>query len=534
MMKRVRFFWAAHPVQAMLESWLIGLFILFVLYLQVGIASPFVLSNGLLFLCGACGMWNVLRIRVSQGSWWRLGLRELAVGLMLSLVMVIGIRLPASFLGWQDVWLQSTQGGSDFITLLLLGTGPGYVVARVGVYFWFLWNRLRRQRMLWAITHAHLMLVVVVACLMALSAFLISPFSSIETLVQPDAAAVLVSITERLLHTIFPAMAVVAVMTVMALLVLLPPSALFSFLVARKTTRRLEALANAACAFRQGRYDTRVEVVGEDEVAQLQADFNAMAGDLERTLYDLQVQRDRVAGLLQARRELVANVSHELRTPVATVRATMESALDRLPETRPGDLHHDLQVMDGEIVRLQELIDDLFTLSQAEAGGLAMECRPTDVVPVVRRMVDVLAPLAWNSGRVEVVAELPAELLANADEARLAQILSNLLHNGIRHTPPGGIVAVIAAAETEGVRIEVRDTGEGIASQDLPHIWQRFYRGENVGTQEGGGAGLGLALVKELAEAMGGSVTVESTVGQGSCFTLRLPKSILDRDAESC
>jgi signal transduction histidine kinase len=315
-------------------------------------------------------------------------------------------------------------------------------------------------------------------------------------------------------------------MTVITLLVLLPPSALFSFLIARRTTRRLEGLVDAARALREGRYDTRVEVVGEDEVAQLQSDFNAMADDLEQTLLDLQVQRDRVSELLESRRGMVANVSHELRTPVATVRATLESVRNRQSGTLPGDLRHDLEVMDGEIARLQRLIDDLFTLARADAGGLALDCQTVDVGPVVRQAVDALAPLAWNSGRVEVVAELPPNLpAAQADGARLGQVLSNLIRNAIHHTPPGGIVAVLAAAEDEALRIQVRDTGEGIAPEDLPHIWERFYRGGKDQARDGSGAGLGLALVKELTEAMGGQVDVDSTVGQGSCFILRLPKA---------
>jgi signal transduction histidine kinase len=195
---------------------------------------------------------------------------------------------------------------------------------------------------------------------------------------------------------------------------------------------------------------------------------------------------------------------------------------DRSAQDAPPALRHDLEVVEGEILRLQRLIDDLFTLSRAEVDGLAMHCEPIDVSPVVRRTVEAMAPLAWKAGRVEVVAELSAELPpARADESRLEQILANLVRNAIRHTPPGGIVAVSAYGKGDAVRVEVRDTGEGIPAEDLPHIWERFYRGENA-REDSRGAGLGLALVKELTEAMGGSVEVESVVGQGSCFVVRL------------
>jgi signal transduction histidine kinase len=327
-------------------------------------------------------------------------------------------------------------------------------------------------------------------------------------------------LADKLLLFFFPASGVMLVLTLMALVVVLPPSAIFSFLFARQTTRRLVKLAAAATALRSGDYGARVSVTGEDEVAQLQADFNAMADKLEGTLRDLQSERDTVGRLLQSRRELIANVSHELRTPVATVRALLDSALERGTDAPPA-LQHDLQVMQGEVTRLQGLIDDLFTLSRAETGALALDCRTTDVGSVVKRMVEAIKPLAWQSGRVEVVADIPQDLpAACVDAERLEQMLANLLRNGVRHTPPGGIVAAIACAETEYVVIEVRDTGPGIAPDDLPHIWERFYRGQNSD-----GAGLGLAIVKELIEAMGGSVSVESTVGQGSRFTVRLRRA---------
>jgi signal transduction histidine kinase len=530
-MKPERFFWTAHPARAMLEAWAIGLVILFVLSRQVGYVSPSVLENGLLFLCGTCGMWVVLRARLPQGSGLRQGIWELSIGFTLSLVMVIGMRLPADLLGWEGVWRQSTLDSTALATLILLATGPGYLIARLGVRVWLLWDRLRRERMIWALTHAHLSVVVLVILIAAVCLLVLALYQSAAPF-QPGAGLVAL-LTERLLHTLFPAIGMLTVMLIVIMMVLLPPSLLVSYLVARKTTRRLENLVAAARALREGRYDTRVAVSGQDEVAQLQEDFNAMAVDLEEILRVLEVQRDAVARLLESRRELTANVSHELRTPVATMRATLESALSVQQETLPAPLRHDLAVVEREILRLQRLIDDLFTLSQAEVGGLALKCSPTDVGPVVQQMVDAQASLAWNSGRVEVVAEVPPDLARTClDKLRLEQVLANLLRNGIRHTPPGGIVILTASEELDAVVLRVCDTGEGIAPQDLPHIWDRFYRGQNSHSNRGSpererdlGAGLGLALVKELTEAMAGTVAVESEIGRGSCFTLRFPKA---------
>jgi signal transduction histidine kinase len=142
----------------------------------------------------------------------------------------------------------------------------------------------------------------------------------------------------------------------------------------------------------------------------------------------------------------------------------------------------------------------------------------------VRHVVDTQAPLAWHQRRVQVLDQLGDDLpAARADAERLEQMVSNLVNNAIRHTPPGGLVAVVVAPETDRVRIEVRDTGEGIPLEELPRVFERFYRGN--GSDGGVGAGLGLALVKELAEAMGGTVEASSTPGEGSCFTVRLPRA---------
>ena len=257
-------------------------------------------------------------------------------------------------------------------------------------------------------------------------------------------------------------------------------------------------------------------------MARLQADFNAMAAEMEHTLDALTVERDKVRALLDARRQLIVSVSHELRTPVATLRGYIESSISQ-PNRSVDDLQHDLGIMEQETLRLQQLIDDLFTLSRAEVGELAMNIAPTDPRAVIEHCVAAHAPLAWQSGKVTVISDLPDQLpLVQADQMRLEQIIHNLIRNGIRHTPPGGIVAVTALKDPAMLTLRVSDTGEGIAPEDLPHIWERFYRSDHARALDGTGAGLGLAIVKELVEAMGGSVSVESTPGAGSCFTIRL------------
>ena len=175
----------------------------------------------------------------------------------------------------------------------------------------------------------------------------------------------------------------------------------------------------------------------------------------------------------------------------------------------------------AEVERLQKLIDDLFLLSRAEVGQLTLRLEPVDAAEIIRQVVRADARPAWDSGRVEVTASLPTDLPpVRADADRLAQALHNLVYNAVRHTPPGGIVVVGAVVERGHVTLSVRDSGEGIPAESLPHVWERFYRVES----SAGGAGLGLSIVRELVDLMEGTVTVESAPGEGSCFAVRLPR----------
>ncbi len=521
--RRLSLFWRVGILRALAETFFAGAILTISLILTSDFVQPNVIQQSFLFLNLVCALLCSLRLRWSDHRQvWRRLVREGMAAVALSLMLSVGLSAIVFLLGWGE-WLASTNPGVVGFSLVLAASGPAFLVFRIGLWLWRFWDRLRRRRLLWALTHAHLMVVVLAVVLFAIlvtfSVMLTSPSGSFV----PEEGGLAALIVDRIILTIFPLFGVIAIMTVILLTVVLPPSAIFSYFVARRTTRRLEALAVAAKSLRDGDYTARIDVMGQDEVAQLQANFNAMADDLERTVDELQAERDKVTVLLQSRRDLMANVSHELRTPVATIRGYLESTLASGDE-EPPKLRHDLEVMKREVGHLQILIEDLFTLSRAEVGELALACEPVDVGAIARRTVDTVAPLAWQSGRVEVVAQVPPDLpSALADGRRLEQALSNLLHNAVRHTPPGGIVAVMATAEEEAVRIEVRDTGEGIPSDELPHVWERFYRGESARAEDSRGAGLGLALVRELTEAMGGTVEVESVLGQGSCFMVKLP-----------
>jgi len=528
-MKRFALFWRVGVLHALIETFLAGAVLMSGLMLVSDQLPSEVSDQGFLLLSPICALWCALRLRMlDEGKMWRRLRHEGVAGIGLSLLLGGGLYAIAFVLGWWDS-LTTFSGRFDAMLILIAG-GPAFLIFRVGAWLWRFWSRVRRKRLLWALTHAHLTLVVLMMLLLAIP----SAVGVIAASIPPRIASdnLLVTVVSHLTSIILPLLSVMTFLTAGTLLAVLPPSAILSYFVARRTTRRLETLATATKALRDGDLAARVPVVGEDEVAQLQDDFNVMAADLERATAEIQAERDKVVSLLQSRRELIANVSHELRTPVATIRGYLESSLadgwDILVSNGevPLALKHDLEVMAREVVRLQGLIDDLFALARAEVDGLAVDLRPTDVGVVVQRRVEAMAPLAWQKGHVEVVAEMSPDLPpALADAGRLEQVLVNLLRNGVRHTPPGGIVAVVVTAQDDAVCIEVRDTGDGIPPEELPRLWERFFRGTMAARKDSQGAGLGLALVKELVEAMGGTVSVESVVGQGSCFVVELPKS---------
>jgi signal transduction histidine kinase len=372
-----------------------------------------------------------------------------------------------------------------------------------------LWLMSRRQ-LQWALTSAQL-----IAALCSMGMFIV--LLTLALLADPGGLGK-TPVTSYIIVVIL-----VLALSGLLLLAMLPLLILFSYLFMRPIARRIQQLVEATSAMRAGNYQIRIPVTGENEIAQLQLDFNSMASDLERYVQALRDERDTVAALLQNRRQLIASVGHELRTPVATLRGYLESLRAHHADLAPATLEHDMEVMERETIRLEALIDDLFTLSQAEVGSLVLHCQPNDIATILQRVGDMVAPLAWEQNRVEVIIEPSHGLpLVLVDMHRVTQVVLNLVQNAIRHTPPGGLVVIDATCLQDAVAIRVRDTGEGIASDEVPHIWDRFYRGKAAGNRPTDGAGLGLTLVKELTEAMGGSVAVESMQGIGSCFTITL------------
>lgn len=307
---------------------------------------------------------------------------------------------------------------------------------------------------------------------------------------------------------------VVLAMLLFAAIVSIGLGALWSSTIAR----RIRGLREGTARLAGGDLDVRLPEQGHDEIAQLSADFNRMALSLR-----LAAAHERE--LEQARRDLVAAVSHDLRTPLAAVRALIEAVADRVA-VDPQTEQRYLQAAQQQIAHLGQLVDDLFELAQIDAGVLRLELERASLHDLISDTLSTFRPQAEQLG-VRLVGEVGGDVdpvLINPP--KLQRVLHNLLGNALRHTPTDGTVALRAQPHGGIVEVEVVDSGEGIAPDDLPHVFERSYRGEKSRTRQGessAGAGLGLAIARGLVEAHGGAIGVESELGHGArfWFTLR-------------
>lgn len=273
----------------------------------------------------------------------------------------------------------------------------------------------------------------------------------------------------------------------------------FVGLALRRSFSPLDHLLTAAERVSDGDYTVRVPERGPRAMRSLSKAFNKMAARLH--------QND------EQRRNLLADVTHELRTPLTVIQGNLEGMLDGV---YPADETNLRAVLD-ETHLLSRLIDDLRTLALAESGALQLRKEPTDPMMLIRETVSAFQPQADAAGVTLTVTgvDLP---LVSLDPARMRQVLANLIANALRYSPAGGSILVSSESTPERIQINVKDSGPGIPTEDLPHVFERFYK-----SADSGGMGLGLAIARHIVTAHGGTIRAESAPGQGTTIRVELP-----------
>lgn len=281
---------------------------------------------------------------------------------------------------------------------------------------------------------------------------------------------------------------------------------LLGVVLARTITRPVQELTDAAQRMAKGELGQSVRVQSRDEVGDLANAFNQMSADLVRSD--------------QVRRQMTADIAHELRNPLTVISGYLDAM-------RAGDLPPTPKRLDAvyeEIQHLERIVEDLRTLSLADAGALGLSRQDISPREVLQRVANRFSQQAAQK-KIALIVQADASLPAwNIDEARMTQVLDNLLSNALQHTPEGGEINLDAERRGDAILLRVRDTGEGIAAKDVPRVFERFYRGDQARSAEEGSSGLGLAIAKALVQAHGGKIWVESELGNGATFLIELPK----------
>jgi signal transduction histidine kinase len=280
---------------------------------------------------------------------------------------------------------------------------------------------------------------------------------------------------------------------------------LLTFILSRRILAPVKALTRAARQFGKGDFSRRVESDDKGEFGELATSFNIMAEDLERTE--------------RLRRNMVADIAHELRTPLSNLSGYLEAIRDGL--IQPDETI--VASLSEEAATLARLVEDLQEISISDAGELRLVVQPEDAGRLIKDTVNCLQTKA-AAKELTLTADVPGDLpQVNIDSYRIRQVLNNLLENAMAHTPTGGRISVTTRQRENRIYVSVADTGEGIPAEDIPYIFERFYRVDKSRSRATGGSGLGLTIARRLVEAHGGTIQVESQVGRGSVFTFDIP-----------
>jgi histidine kinase len=359
-----------------------------------------------------------------------------------------------------------------------------------------------RRHLGWKLFISYLIIIVVGVASLAIVAEFVTPtafnrhVANMEMIMGENLDSMIGDLTESFQAAVHEILLVAAALATIA-------AVFISTFVTRRIVNPIREMQTASRHIANGHYEERVQIAGEDELADLAQSFNQMAGTLEQTE--------------ERRRQLIGDVAHELRTPLSSIKIVMEGLQDGVLPAEPATF---LSV-EREVNRLQRLVHDLEELSKAEAGQIPLELELVNPITFVQTAVDRLI-LQYEDKDVQLNTEIPDNLpQVNVDQARMTQVMLNLLGNALQYTPTGGTVIVRGGAEAEQLILAVQDTGIGIPAESLPHIFERFYRVDKSRSRTGGGSGIGLTISEHIVEAHNGRLTVASPgPNQGSTLPI--------------
>ncbi|UCC51888.1 MAG: HAMP domain-containing protein [Anaerolineaceae bacterium] len=289
----------------------------------------------------------------------------------------------------------------------------------------------------------------------------------------------------------------------------------FGIFVATSVSDDLRQISSTAQNLADGDLSARVSVGGRDEVAQVGIAFNEMAGQLQQ----VDKQREELDRL---RRDLIAWASHDLRTPLTSIRVRVEALNDGMIEDAASQERFYRGIL-SDVLALDTLIDDLLELAQLDAGGLQLEMALSSLGELISDCLDRFQPVAEKRG-IGINATINADVdPARLNATKISRVLDNLLSNALRYTPQGGRVVVTAERRKDGVQVTVEDNGPGFDVDDIPRLFEQFYRGEQARSRATGGAGLGLAIARGIVEAHDGHIWAENVPDGGACIGFYLP-----------
>jgi signal transduction histidine kinase len=278
-----------------------------------------------------------------------------------------------------------------------------------------------------------------------------------------------------------------------------------TYFLSKRILSPVRVLTTTVKRLGKGEFDQRVNIKDQGEIGELAHNFNSMADNLQHTE--------------KLRRDMVADVAHELRTPLSNVSGYLEAIRDKIIEPEPSVIAS----LSEEVDLLTRLVNDLQELALADAGELKLERQLENLTQLIEQSLRAIQAKVLEKG-LHISMEIPPELpLVNIDYHRISQVLRNLLSNAIIHTPNGGSITVSAKQEGGEISVSVTDTGEGIPANEIPNMFERFFRVDKSRTRTGGGSGLGLTIAKRLIEAHNGTISVQSESGKGSSFTFTIP-----------